>query len=692
MKIRGIDVLFWGILFLFSLLFWWKFVFSSSILIHGDFRYGLSVKENIYHHLKEAYQLPKIPFLFILYLLSKVFGDIVAEKLFTVIILFLSLIWVYLAHKYFLSKVFSELQNGFLSFCAFVGTIVFLFNPWTINRTHHHYWLVFALAASYFMLAKIDELLHNSLSIKKILFLSLLFSAVASAVQAIIIYLGFMLLIYLVTNLIIDRTKFLTEIYSKKKSLLFILIFIFLLNTFWLMPFLSIIFEGKATPNYPIEPQNVNFLSERGTILYVIEATNRFIWNGKGWLATPKFDLPFNIWQVSPLFLFTIVFLTLFFLSNYSKRNTIFFFTILLVLSILIACGTKAPFIGKLYEWIFLNMPLGWVIRDPYKNTGVVIICIAFFNSVSIYLLFQQKIQFKILLITCLLFLPFLWGWPILTGDLNGHLKFLTYPKDLDKCLNYLQKNNKSNYSILWYPKGKPIFFYHDIPELSSSSLNTLSLTPEIDFYIETLIKKGDIEALRRLFNLVGVKYVILRTDLNPYYRQFYSSLFTTIKKAKILFPKTLRISYNSENFTIFENPSSVRIFHLINNFVLDSSPYFLEMVKIAENNLTTITSVKKSGFRKWEISLYSHNPFLLVFSKPFDRAWRAAIYKDNKKLVDQERALSILGIVNGFYIPYRGKLSIKIYYCPAIWYILFKIGAVISVLSFLYIVYRIVS
>ncbi|HEC91900.1 MAG TPA: hypothetical protein ENI51_02740 [Candidatus Atribacteria bacterium] len=669
-------------------------MFSSSILIHGDFRYGLSVKEHIYHHLKEAYQLPKIPFLFILYLLSKVFGDILAEKLFTVIILFLSLIWVYLAHKYFLSKVFSELRNGFLSFCAFAGTIVFLFNPWTINKTHHHYWLVFALAASYLMLAKIDELLHNSLSIKKILFLSLLFSAVASAVQAIIIYLGFMLLIYLVTNLIIDRTKFLTEIYSKRKSLLFILIFIFLLNTFWLMPFLSIIFEGKATPNYPIEPQNVNFLSKGGNILFVLQAINAWPWAENCLSALTDytlFFLPLSLWKTISIVLLFIISFCILKNKDLIKNKYISFFIILFLTSVLFSCGTKAPFIGKLYEWIFLNMPLGWVIRDPYKNTGVVIICIAFFYSVSIYLLFQQKIQFKILLITCLLFLPFIWGWPILTGDLNGHLKFLTYPKDLDKCLNYLQKNNKSNYSILWYPKGKPIFFYHDIPELSSSSLNTLSLTPEIDFYIETLIKKGDIEALRRLFNLLGVKYVILRTDLNPYYRQFYSSLFTTIKKAKILFPKTLRISYNSENFTIFENPSSVRIFHLINNFVLDSSPYFLEMVKIAENNLTTITSVKKSGFRKWEISLYSHNPFLLVFSKPFDRAWRAAIYKDNK-LVDQERALSILGIVNGFYIPYRGKLSIKIYYCPAIWYILFKIGAVISVLSFLYIVYRIVS
>ncbi|MBT8764477.1 hypothetical protein KFV02_11080 [Desulfohalobiaceae bacterium Ax17] len=686
------KVFFLVILLLFSLLFWWKFVFSPYILIHGDFRFAFTVNEHIFHHLKNAYQLPKVPFLLPLYCLSKICGDLLAEKLFTVLILYLSLLWVYFAHKYFLSKILFNAQNLLLSFYSFYGAIIFLFNPWTINKAHHHYWLVLGLAASYLMIAKLDEELHSTFSFRRLIFMGILFCAIASSIQPLIIYFTFLFLIYLGLKSICYGKKFLIKIFTKKNILVFILIV--LLNAFWVAPFSIIILLGSESPSYPIIPQNVHFLSRRGSILNVFQLTNSYPWAEKNSSILTNYSLNFmkslELWEVIPLFLIAFIFLfVLFYDEKYKKKFYFLFFNLIFLSSILISCGTKAPFFGKIYELAFLNLPLGWVIRDPYKNTGLVVIALSILYLHGMHLLCQKiklasNISISIVLI-CFMVLPFFWGWPILTGDLNGHLKFIKYPNDLSNIISYLHRSLDNNgEKILWLTKEKSKYYYHNLPELSSASLNVVHLSNDVRKYISFLIDTNNISNFETIINILGVNYIILRKDFDSSHKKLNSSSWDDGRKAERLLSKIFVPIYKSHDFIIFKNQAYVQVFD-VNGFNLLSfnlSHFLIDLIHKASETQVKIMNCKKIDSKYWELQIKSKKSFLLSFTEPYDNFWQAQIYKDGK-VIDQVNAIPVLGIINGFYIKPNGNLTVQIKYMPEIWRTYFKAGLFITTLSF---------
>jgi hypothetical protein len=65
-----------------------------------------------------------------------------------------------------------------------------MFNPWTINKIHHHYWLVLSLASSYLLLAKIDKLINSRWTLTDVLVVAVLTMLVATQPQGLIIYLA----------------------------------------------------------------------------------------------------------------------------------------------------------------------------------------------------------------------------------------------------------------------------------------------------------------------------------------------------------------------------------------------------------------------------------------------------------------------------------------------------------------------
>jgi len=563
-----VNFVFLQAIFILSFIYFYKVIFASDyILVHGDYRYALTVYEHIQYHTGETIYLhaPKTPILMLLYPLSFMFGDILAEKLFTVVILSLSSSLVYFSNRYFIKKTVNmgHLKN---SASAFIGTLVFLYNPWTINKIHHHYWLVFSLAASYALISEIDKLIQNQEETlcPSYIKIAILLAFIATQVQALILYVSVFVIAYFIFFGIIEKKAFLKRLVNKRMILMAIVALF--LNLFWILPQIITIFHGQSEPgSYGIVIEDVDILSRRSSILNIFKAASGYIWGGYDPRAdvTYALNLGIDLWNIVSLVPITIAALVIVFgfkALNNKGRKYLLYFAILLVISILLSTGSYYPIFGEIYRTTFLNTPLGWVIRDPYKNVGILIITLSYLFSI-LAAIFITKIgnkKLSLLLLFSLIITPSIWGWPALTGDLNGHLNFglSKYPEDLMETINFLYaQTGINNYNVLWYPDESDYMIYSDVPRISSNALNSLTLGdhPMLNSLMEHALQNKDKDYIITFLNKLGVKYVILRHDLKDTGEK--QRLLRDIKNFEELFhdQKILEIG----NFTIYKISSS---------------------------------------------------------------------------------------------------------------------------------------
>src|SRR5215211_924637 len=220
-----IDFFFVSLLLILSVFYFRDILEHDALLLHGDLRYALTVDEHLFHHLSNLpVHAPKLLLLSILYPLQIIFGDLLAEKLFTILTLFLAATLVYLANKQFVRR-FEGKRGYWLSASCFVGSLVIMYNPWTINKIHHHYWLVLSLVASYLLIALIDSYIRSKERSNASRFILIGFSTslIATEPQGAIVYFLPMLAIYLAVNLIFHRPTILSKHTAKKISILVII-------------------------------------------------------------------------------------------------------------------------------------------------------------------------------------------------------------------------------------------------------------------------------------------------------------------------------------------------------------------------------------------------------------------------------------------------------------------------------------
>src|SRR5919108_1943066 len=240
-----VDFFFVSLLLILSIFYFSSILENDTLFLfrevaHGDLRFALTVDEHLFHHLSNEFPInaAKLPLLSILYPLQIIFGDLLAEKVFVILTLFLAATLVYLANKQFVSRFDSNNRRGYywLSASCFVGALVIMYNPWTIDEIHHHYWLVLSLAASYLLIAVIDSYLRSKERNNVNQFILIAFSAslMATQPQGAIDYFLPMLIIYLIVNLIFHRPKILSKHTAKKISLLAMITIA--CNLFWLVP------------------------------------------------------------------------------------------------------------------------------------------------------------------------------------------------------------------------------------------------------------------------------------------------------------------------------------------------------------------------------------------------------------------------------------------------------------------------
>ncbi|MGH9877336.1 MAG: hypothetical protein ACRD5H_06840, partial [Nitrososphaerales archaeon] len=539
------------ILLLLSIIYFADLLTNDYVVAHGDLKYALTISEHFSHHLDSlATHASKLPFLLILFPLQMVLGDNLAEKAFIVFILFLSVVFVYFANKYFISHINNTTSDRWLSLSSLAGTFIFLYNPWTINKIHHHYWLVLSLAASYLIIASIDKLLLSKrfYEPKQIIVLAMAGAAMATQPQSPLIYFVPMIALYFLSRLAILRTR-VFSVFQLRKARLALwyscqVTLVIACNLFWLMPSLGYVQSGSAEESaesgeYPMMnfttntdrtvtlpsasshvsygrvEENVDQLSRRATLLNVLQGTSAWVWGGD---ATPDQSIVINganVWEVIAYFPLIISILFFLMAPRKSIRNVFSIcFALLLALSIFLSTGS---YYSSVYKEAFLNLPLGEAIRDPYKFSGLYFLATSFFASALISIVSNARKSVKVTLLSSIFAITLLWGWVGLTGNLNSHLgeSLLPYPADLERTINYLYSQDNDRGSILWYPAGADVsrLQYSSIPELSTSSFQSLELSEYERNYIDHLTNYRD-EMLITLLEYLGVHYVIVRDDL----------------------------------------------------------------------------------------------------------------------------------------------------------------------------------
>lgn len=532
------DFLFVVLLLMLSIFYFRHILEDDTLLLfgqsgHSDLRYALTVDEHFRYHLENIpIHTAKLPLLSILYPLQIILGDVLAEKIFTILTLFLAATLVYFANRLFVSK-FEGKRGYWLSACCFVGSLVFMYNPWTINQIHHHYWLVLSLAASYLLIAVIDSYLHSSKqrnNINRFILMAFSTSLVATQPQSAIIYFLPMLIIHLVANLIFHRPTILSKYAAKKIAA--IVIITTACNLFWLIPNLQFLtaynmpqeaeflnYEtSRGFVTYGIVQENVDQLSRRATIQNVLEGTGNWLWGRESSQDSSIIISNIDLWQI--LALLPLIFISLFFIvrTQISKDiiYIVIFFSALVIITVILATGS---YYNDIYARFFLDFPLGESVRDPYKFSGLYFVAISFFASASIYRMDKRSLKKNIAIFLLMVGLILSWGWIGLTGDLNGHLTESAppYPHDLSDVTEYLRTeygiSNNTKGKIFWYPAiDRHQLQYSSVPEISTESLPRLKLLPFQLDYINYLIEKKDTSFIR-LLEYLGVQYLVIRED-----------------------------------------------------------------------------------------------------------------------------------------------------------------------------------
>lgn len=81
------------------------------------------------------------------------------------------------------------------------------------------------------------------------------------------------------------------------------------------------------------------------------------------------------------------------------------------------------------------------------------------------------------------------------------------------------------------------------------------------------------------------------------------------------------------------------------------------QLVNMEIRNSSNSTRYDQKSPAEWHVYTDSSSPFILVFTEPYDRLWRA--YVNGREIASVE----LFGLVNGFNIEDTGQLDIRIYY-----------------------------
>lgn len=346
--------------------------------------------------------------------------------------------------------------------------------------------------------------------------------------------------IFLIGNVLISEN--LNEILSRIKEFVWVVLFVVLVNSFWILPTINYIISD-------IDPLNsidkigftnwVDSLSENTSILNILRAQGAWDWYAFDSLTGLPLYIPYalNYFHRIPFLLFSflvpsIALLSLIFRQKYS-RHLYIGFGLMLIIGVFLGVGTHLP-TGSFYSFLYYNLPFFTLFRSPwYIFTPMVILAIAGLICLLFDNLFQKNLQKPIrisvtALALIMIFSNLIYNYPLIQGKIfrPGRLDsfYINFPDYIFEAGKWLV--NTPSDRIVSYPEDEIEQFewgYRGIEsilglltdkEMIFSSLNAPdSASGKLTKEFYSNLRKGQIESAYKLISKMNIEYIFEKKD-----------------------------------------------------------------------------------------------------------------------------------------------------------------------------------
>ncbi|HSX09829.1 MAG TPA: hypothetical protein VLF93_06765 [Candidatus Saccharimonadales bacterium] len=428
-----------------------------------------------------------------------------------------------------------------------------------------------------------------------------------------------------------------------------------LLNSFWILP--TLFHGGSAVSSNLASSNSFSFFS-------FADFPHALGFLHPNWPENIFGKVYFMNWQF--LLLPVVAFSGLLFIDTKQfkkteiKKETLLFFSVLLLLGVFLAKGSNPPF-EQVNQFIYSSIPGMRMFRDSTKWYTVIAIGYSILIPFSLYFIYQFLLEKlpkkKSLLISSFYFVVVGAFFVYLISPVFVYqYRSMTFHKipdgyvQLEKFL-YSQKNFSRT---LWIPQVQRYAFFSPVhPAVSPNELLHVTSTSKV----LTMLPQKKTE---HLIEDAGVEYIIVPFDSEKelflrdrkYDEKSYKKVISTLNSDKWL----KRVNDFGGN-VVYQVP------HPKDHFWSTSKNTTVSYIYINPTHyIVTLKNAKKNG--------------QLIFSESFDNGWTATItnstFQSISKTYDEQ--------FNSFVLPKDGDYTMDIFYEPQKWV---ESGEVISFVSF---------
>jgi hypothetical protein len=664
------------------------FIYSRDLVFPNDLSLNFNdltdTWDNIHSH--RNLELNKIPLFLLLSGLDDIIGSentlkvFLAAVIFTVLfVIFLSLLLI------FKEKVKSNIK--LIAICA-PPSLLYLFNPWVVDRISNHIFLVLGMALTPLIIITYVNLLNRGGRYLKIFSASLLLTGLSVVSTHTIFYIIPILLFISAYYIIVASSK------KRKKILLSSLLFFsfyICLNSYWIVP---IAYESSAVriePSYEFSVKEIERLSQQNTFPNVVQMIG-----GGGWKSPLMYpsDRSYSLGFLVPI-------ISLFAIGLFPSNKFVILLGIMLVFFLVLALGTNT-----LIPSLLFSSPLAgvmWIFRDPSRFIPFIVLIYSILVAFALYrITISQKLSktVSILLISMIIAsIGTSFSAYTFANSAGGRLVPSMLPAAFADLKSFLD-NDTGNYKVLWLPIRS--YLYYDWNKVNDEVAGNIYLqsSPKATYDLSSTQSNSAVNFLRYLYSDIllenrtnqigeilktyGIKYVIVFTDL--------------LRSQKVEAEKIIRIMDAQQDMNLVNQFGP---YYIYRNEALDSDnsrQFYASPISAAISNHTLnqpenaldslLTETEKSDLNleimsqsptHYMLRVNSTRPFLLVFTETYDPLWKIKI--DGSTFANP---MQVYYFLNGFAIDESGQHIIELEYTPQTWFNIGVVATVITLLVFL--------
>jgi len=607
-----------------------------------------------------------------------------------------------LAMFFFLRELLQTKNNSQLLKASFVGAVFYVFNLYYMHMIMDE-----AVVFTYLFVPLLLYIFLRGIR-KKQIFVHAIYFAIASFFYAPVnpnsYVVGPMFITIFIAYYLI-RTFFIKDFSLSKKVIQFILlivVFSFLTNIYWLLPYSIYLKSGLGSVQAGIADWLVG-VSKYTSFFNVVRLMGAWDWF-ESW--NKEQYLPYaGVYLNSPLMLLTFVPVLFILIGLWKGKSTYrYFFLGFAVFGILLAMGSNSP----VFYFFYKHVPFFWIFRSPwYKFSFYIAFSYAFFIALfTQYMLTKWKNKRNIIIIILsflILAHPLIIGNRIIRpSERYGNLPALqvAMPSYVFDSANWFNQQ-KNDERIMMVPQVAWESTAYEwaygnlmVPLFTLNSKNPVITLPYdrqgpgVDLLkaYKLSLYNPDSTPSANFLAYLNVRYVVNQKDFSYYYFRApenakvvekYLSQDNSLKKIRAfgawdIYENKDRLSkiYGTTTLVKVKNIEEVGKLDITQKPAFIMADNKLSISKLKEGKVTT--SFHRNSPTSYTVSIKTDAPFYLVFNEAYHSDWK--LYLKDQEIPTKHFVVNSYG--NGYVVNKTGEYTLEIRFLPQKY---FKIGYVIS-------------